>query len=256
MLWRIKSRPLEILGSIHVMDAAPFALPPSIDAAYAKAQRLVFEYDFTSQPSPSIVSLPEGETLRDVIPATLFAGLHALWTQAGLPEAALERSSPWLAALQLQLALAAKRGISAERGIDRLLWQRAIGDRKPIVGLETPDEALRGFTVAPRDEQIRFLAYTVESQEESQAELDATLAAWRSGEMETLEPLLARWLKLCPTMFQMLVAGRNLAWLPRLQKLTGDGVATLAVAGAVHCIGASGLPALLAQAGETVTRLD
>lgn len=256
MLWHIQGRYVEILGSIHVMDSAPFALPAQIDEAYARAQRLVFEYDFTSQPSPSIVALPEGETLRDAIPAGLFAALHRLWTESGLPEGVLERSPPWLAALHLQLALAARRGISAERGVDQTLWQRAIAEGKQIVSLETPDEALRGFTSAPRDEQVRFLAYTVESASESQAELDATIAAWRSGEIEALEPLLARWLRLCPTMFAMLVEGRNRAWLPRLQKLMGDGVATLAVAGAVHCIGASGLPALLAQSGETVRRID
>ncbi len=256
MLWHIDGSHLEILGSIHVMDSAPFALPRAIDEAYARAQRLVFEYDFMSQPSPSIVSLPAGETLRDAIPAALFTALHALWIQTGMPEAALDRSPPWLAALHVQLALAARRDISAERGIDRTLWQRAIAEGKQIVGLETPDEALRGFTLAPRDEQIRFLAHTVESQDDSQAELDATIAAWRSGAIETLQPLLARWLRLCPTMFAMLVAGRNRAWLPRLQKLIGDGVATLAIAGAVHCIGESGLPALLAQSGETVTRAD
>jgi uncharacterized protein len=256
MLWRIEGSPLEILGSIHVMDAAPFTLPPAIDEAYARAQRLVFEYDFIARPSPSIVSLPDGTALGDAIPAALFSALHRLWLESGLPEADLDGSPPWLAALRLQLALAAKRGVSAERGIDRTLWQRALADRKHIVGLETPDEALRGFTAAPQAEQVRFLAHSVESQDESQAELDATIAAWRSGEIEKLEPLLARWLKLCPTMFQMLVAGRNRAWLPRLQQLTGDGVATLAVAGAVHCLGASGLPALLAQSGATVARLD
>lgn len=256
MLWHIEDSNADILGSIHVMDPASLVLSQHVDEAYLRAQRLAFEYDFSAQPSPSAVSLPQGETLSRKLPAALFSALRGLWTEAGLPEAGLESTPPWLAALQLQFTLAARRGISHERGVDRLLWQRAMADRKEILGLETPDAALRGFLLAPPDEQVRFLSYIVENPDQSQAEIDATIAAWRSGRIETLEPFLARWLRLCPLMFEMLIADRNKTWLPRLRALAGDGVPTLVVVGAIHCTGRTGLPNLLAESGSPAFRAD
>jgi uncharacterized protein YbaP (TraB family) len=59
-----------------------------------------------------------------------------------------------------------------------------------------------------------------------------------------------------PVMFGSIIEGRNRAWLPRLLALAKDSEPTLVVAGALHMVGPTGLPAVLRQNGCEVVPVD
>ena len=102
--------------------------------------------------------------------------------EAGLDLAMFDRFQPWfVATLLLQLELA-KRGFDPALGIEQQLAGRAIADRKPIMGLETPAQqfaVLSGLSLA---DQKRFLLMTLDESAQADAELEQLLAAWRKGD--------------------------------------------------------------------------
>jgi uncharacterized protein YbaP (TraB family) len=58
-----------------------------------------------------------------------------------------------------------------------------------------------------------------------------------------------------PVGFEKLITGRNRAWLPKLVQLAADGIPTLVVVGALHCVGKEGIPKLLEGQGSRLSRV-
>ena len=256
MLWHVKNSKLYLLGSIHLLDARPLVLSPQAKRAYQRSRRIAFEQDLNAPPNSADLLLPPGSRLSDQIPAALFAAAHKAWHDAGISDVDLEVVRPWVAAMLIQTRPAERRGIKSDIGVDRQLWQRAEKDDKAIVTLEAPGTGTRILASTPLGEAIPFLSYFVENADVSRAELDSMISSWRARQQGRFEEILAHRYRLMPRTFERLITQRNRAWMPFLLRMIGDGVPTLAVVGVLHCVGAAGLPAMLAEAGMSVPRVD
>ncbi|HLM67903.1 MAG TPA: TraB/GumN family protein, partial [Longimicrobium sp.] len=81
-----------MLGSIHLLTADAYPLAPQVEAAYADAERVFFEVNLDSLQARAQEMMPRalltgGQTLRDVIPADLYARVEqatSRYAQAGL----------------------------------------------------------------------------------------------------------------------------------------------------------------------------
>ena len=179
VLWTVhgKQNTVYLLGSIHVLREGDAALSEVAERAYQDAERLVMEIDLDDpgeadpmamlEVMQRLALLPEGQSLRGVLGSD-YASLSRRAQQAGLDLALLDRFAPWLVAttlLQLELA---KRGFSAELGIEQVLARRAAADDKPIQGLETTAQQLELLAGMPMPMQKRFLVMTLDES----AELD------------------------------------------------------------------------------------
>ena len=59
-----------------------------------------------------------------------------------------------------------------------------------------------------------------------------------------------------PELREALMDGRNRAWVERIAAAIAAGSKPFVAVGAAHMLGAQGLPALLAERGYTVTRIQ
>ena len=264
-LWTVRGEhnTVYLLGSIHVLRPGDGDLPRAALEAYADAEQLVMEIDLddpeVADPAALLGTmqraalLPEGESLRRVL-GDDYAAVAERARESGLELATLDGFAPWfVATLLLQLELV-QRGFQPELGIEQQLTDRAVRDGKPIEGLETAEQQFAVLAGLPLPEQKRFLLMTLAEAERIDAEIEDLLAAWRSGDAEALEDMLAAAFDEFPELYRPLTEDRNRAWVERLDELLDDRDDYLVVVGALHLVGRHSVVDLLRQRGHTVTQ--
>lgn len=265
VLWSVRGEynTVYLFGSIHVLRPGDAGLPPAAAEAYAEAEQLVMEIDMDDPAMADPVAmaaqmqqsamLPAGQSLRSVLGAD-YAAIAERSRAAGLDLALLDPFAPWFVATMLLQLEIAQRGFDPAHGVERQLADRAVRDGKPILGLETPGQqfaVLGGLSLA---EQKRFLLLTLEETEESDAELQELLAAWRTGDTAVLARVLSEAFEEFPELYRPLTEDRNRAWLADLEALLDDRDDYLVVVGALHLVGRNSVVDLLRQRGHAVTR--
>jgi uncharacterized protein YbaP (TraB family) len=263
VFWEIAGRhnTVYLLGSVHLLHESDRALPDVTEAAYLDAETIVEELDIlaatTQMLDPAVLAqqfLPEGQTLPALLGPELNARLQVAAQEAGLDADYLVRMQPWFVATMLSSLRYAKAGYNPQDGVDYQIAMRAQRDGKPLQGLETVADQLGFFAAMPMEQQRRFLAATLD-EANPETELREATAAWRRGDLASLEELLRSGAEEMPEFFDRIVVERNLNWLPRIEKMLADPKDDyLVVTGALHMVGEQGLVELLRRKGYTVTR--
>jgi uncharacterized protein YbaP (TraB family) len=262
VLWTIdgEHNTVYLLGSLHVLRPKDGPLPAVADAAYADAERLVMEIDMDDALADPVslagamqrwAMLPEGTSLREVLGED-YARVAERSRAASLDLALLDRFAPWFVAVTLLQLELANRGFTPELGVEQTLTQRAVADGKPIAGLETPEEQFGAIGGLPLPQQKRMLLMTLEETAQLDTEIDALLAAWRSGDVEALAKTLSAEYDDFPELYGPLTENRNRAWLPQLVSMLDDDDDYLVVVGALHLVGRNSVIDLLEQRGYEV----
>jgi uncharacterized protein YbaP (TraB family) len=265
VLWTVRGayNTVYLLGSIHVLRPGDGDLPRAALEAYADAEQLVMEIDLddpaVADPTAMLGTmqraalLPDGESLRRVLGED-YAAIAERVRASGLDLAVFDRFAPWfVATMLLQLDLA-QRGFQPELGIEQKLAERAVRDGKPIEGLETAEQQFALLAGLPLPEQKRFLLMTLGESARLDEEIEELLAAWRSGDTDTLEEMLSAAFEEFPELYGPLTEDRNRAWVKRLVQLLDDRDDYLVVVGALHLVGRHSVVDLLRQRGHTVTQ--
>jgi len=252
-----------LFGSIHVLRPGDVGLPRAAADAYDDAEQLVMEIDMDD---PAVADplamaaemqryarLPPGQSLRSVM-GDDYAAVATNAAEVGLELAAIDDFAPWFVGmLVLQLKIAA-RGFDPAHGIEQQVTDRAVADRKPILGLETPAEQFAILASLPLPEQKRFLLMTLEETDQTGARLDQLLNAWRSGDTVMLAQMLSEEFEDFPELYRPLTEDRNRAWVEQLVDLLDDRDDYLVVVGALHLVGRNSVVDLLRQRGYRVTQ--
>jgi uncharacterized protein len=254
LLWQIEGTSTYLLGTIHILDRV-LVLSQTAEDIYTQSAQIVFEADLSTQAETNSLLLAAGQSLRQIIPESVFGPLRQQWLAAGLPESNLDRLKPGAAGLALVFSVAAKRGFIEKHGIDKTLWTRAAQDGKKVAVLEQHRDAMKILTSASPDEQLRFLRYCIDPAQPFQIDIDQTAKATLSGAEEPLITLQQRRLDLAPQAFRALLVGRNQNWMPAITAVAKSGAPTLIAVGAFHLVGKLGIPMMLTDAGLTTTRV-
>jgi uncharacterized protein YbaP (TraB family) len=265
VLWTVEGEQntVYLLGSIHVLREGDAALSAVAERAYGDAERLVMEVDLDDPGETNPLAmlevtqrlglLPEDQSLRGILGSD-YESLNRRAQQAGLDLAPLDRFAPWLVATTLLQIELARRGFSAEFGIEQVLARRAAADDKPIQGLETTAQQLELLAGMPMPMQKRFLAMTLDESAELDQEIGELVRAWKTGDTEALAGLLSDEFDEFPDLYRRLTVDRNRAWVGRLADLLDDRDDYLVVVGALHLVGDDSVVDLLEQQGYEVVQ--
>jgi uncharacterized protein YbaP (TraB family) len=248
MLWKIEGSETHILGSVHFTNLDPLRLPISAVEAFRTSSHIVFEAELSAPPDSNPLLLSNGTTLKDCVTDVTYARAHSHWLRLGLPVTNLPRFKPGAAALILHLNQAAKNGYVIERGIDRVLWDRAVRDAKRRGALETVEAQTDALTSSPIAEQASMLEYFVNGDLGFSA-LSSRVRAWMHGNTLLFDAALAESRRRWPAMFDILIDQRNRNWVPTIVRMAGDQERRLIVVGALNTVGPVGLPRLLSKHG-------
>lgn len=267
LLWQVSDgdNAIYLLGSFHLLRADDYPVSADIDAAFADAERLVFELSPQELAQPDLQQRfldaarhDDGGRLSQVLPAPLRARLARRLEADGGSLGQFDAYEPWFVNLTLMLQVAHEEGFSPEWGLDRQLMTRAAEAGKPASGLETMAAQLHALDAAPMDEQITGLADFLEQPEKMPELLDELHLAWREADLQRLDELIRQEMRSkTPQTYRIVNVERNRAWLPQLRALLdGEDVDdALVVVGALHLLGDDGLVAMLRRHGYTVDRI-
>jgi uncharacterized protein len=245
-----------LLGSVHLLPPEAHPLPAALEAAYRETRGLVLEADLAELAAPELQARMLGAARDDHpggLEARLGRGLYAkLQKRAsalGLPAPPCAGLRAWFCALTLELLPLQQAGFTIEHGLDHHFYSRARDDGRPVAGLETAEHQVSLFTTMPEATARQLLAATLdESTYTSQSPQDL-YRIWRSGDVAALEAVVRDLRQRHPAVDELLLAGRNRAWMPQLARLLRGEEPHLVVVGAAHLVGPAGLPALLRAQG-------
>lgn len=231
---------LWLFGTIH--DAGLELVPVAVLAALDEAPRFASELGTTEADPDARRELSfyrSGKGIDQALGDDWYDLRDKL--RGRIAEAQLARARPWFALILLN-NLAAPKTVS----MDRQLGDRAAARDKPIDNLESPEAQMRVLDGIVTVEDLREALH---AHGRLSCDYQTLTAAYAAGDLAAIEPMLV-----VPRTAEPLLYARNRAWVPRLEELAGKG-AFVAV-GLGHMLGEQGLPALLAKAGYTVTRVE
>jgi uncharacterized protein len=248
MYWQLVGTNLHVIGSIHV-SSNPLSLNSATTKIIDEAEVVAFETNFDLASSPQSGLYANSNSLSKNIPPDLLADTQDIWVRSNKPPDELDRHQPWHAAFVLMNASLYSRGFSPTHGIDRQVIELAKRAGKNFFFLETLASAFEPFRAAPHDEQLRFLSNVVRNTEEGVRDVSTMVESWENNAPDLLNPIREKSIRLMPKTYAGALGGRNRQWLPKLIKLARGRKKAVAIVGALHMLGADGLPAMFGAAG-------
>ena len=264
-LWRAQgiSNSVYLLGSIHLLRAQDHPLPTVIDAAYKDAEVLIMELDMddidaalTQRLFNQSGVLSDGTTLRDLMGEELYLRAEATAELSDIPIDLLAYSKPWLAAITVEMMALYRIGFDPALGVEMHMTSRAVADGKPIEGLEAIEEQLAFLDGLSLQAQRDLLIQTLEDSANISESIDEMIRAWRNGDIDFLESGLLDSFAEHEELNDKLVTNRNRRWVSQITELLDDHDDYLIIVGALHLVGDTGVPKLLAQEGVKILQLS
>jgi uncharacterized protein len=263
-LWQLRSGKgdMYILGSIHFLKRENYPLNPTIEKAFDRAEKLLFEIDFKSADPATLQRLTlekglqrDGKTLQQNISAQTYSLAAKRAQELGIDIRALSPLKPWVVALTMASLQLQKLGFDPNSGVDRYLAGRAKIAGKPIAGLETAAFQIGLMDQLSASDQESMLRQSLREMDLLDKGLDQIVRAWGAGDVPALEQLLLNAMREYPAVHQKIVVDRNRRWLPEIERLITQGENALVIVGAAHLVGKEGVIELLKARGYILEQM-
>ena len=261
-LWKIDGPKGDIylFGSVHLLPKDVTWRTPALDAALKEAQIITFELDLDKAKDPVATRdlvqrlglLPPGTTLRKLLSPERRAKLERVATSVGLPPLMLDQFRPWLAAVTMGVQWIVSKGYDPNSGVDQRIWDWAKQNGKERAALETIEEQLNVFAGLTLEQEIEYLIVSLDQIETTPKALDELIAAWRKGNLKTLDKILNEGMKDFPVLNQRMLGDRHVKWPPQIEKMMADGRTHLIIVGTAHLTGKGSVIAMLRAKGIKV----
>ncbi len=240
-VWKISkgSEYFYLAGSIHMLSADDYPLPPEYLKALHNSDSLVLETDLAQLSSPAGIqqmidlnSYPSGENLLQQLSQPLARQLADYCKKNNIPLEQITRFKPAFAAVMLTTTQLQAQGATAP-GVDAYLQEEAKKAGKKVAGLETMQQHLAVLTELNNSGAETLIKSTMEDLTDSSEDFDSMRKAWRSGDLQQLEHLYLDDLKSYPAIYQSLIVKRNNAWVKQLVQARYQ-TPVFVVVGALH----------------------
>ena len=259
-LWKVADEDTSIylFGTIHALPPEVKWLDVRVEGALAQSDEFVTEVDISRQSEISAgllnrASLADGQNLRNMLSAEDRPAYEAALATLGLPATFFDRYEPWYAALMLSLIPLMQQGYTASVGAEEVLAGKLSPDTARGA-LETIEFQLDLFDTLPEESQKAYLHETIQALPALKETLDAMVAEWLEGDVESLATLLHEQ-ETDPLLFEQLIASRNRHWAQWIaERLETPGTVFVAV-GAAHLAGPESVQDYLERQGVTSERI-
>jgi uncharacterized protein YbaP (TraB family) len=250
-------------GSVHFAREAEAELDPRAKQALHDAKILVGELDVADlsplqmgQMLLAMGRLPKGQRLQDVLSPETWSLLQERAKATGTPLGPFEQLEPWVVALSFLGVSLSEAGYTAEEGVELQVY----GGERPheTRGLESLQDQLSLFASLSLPQQEAMLRDALRPSEENALDLEAMFSAWRCGDAAGLEKVLSGMVDADPELqpfYEATIFRRNRRMADGVEKVLAESDRAFIVVGALHLVGARGIPALLQQAGYQVDQV-
>ncbi|MDR6983107.1 uncharacterized protein YbaP (TraB family) [Rheinheimera pacifica] len=254
---------LYIAGTVHLLPPEQFPLPQEFSQAYSQADMLVFETDVRELETAKGMQLlmqhamySDGRSLSQVLSATTYQQLQQYAKTQGVDLAPLNQFKPDFVLLTLMQVALQKAGMAGE-GVDMHFLKQAVTDNKPMLFLETVEQQLAMLLNISAENEDAFVTQNLQQLSELESELTKIIAAWRSGDTDTMAALAMAFTDTPEgkLFYDALLVQRNKNWLPQLEQMLTTPEVELVLVGALHLAGEANVLQLLHEQGYNITQL-
>ncbi len=252
-----------VLGSIHLLRAADYPLAPAIMNAFDQADIVLMEIDMgaldpvaSAQTIAALAKDGKGRELPELLGPDAWRAASAEAGKLGLDLSSLTPFEPWYAAIAVTQLRLAQLGFDQALGVESKLSAEARHRGKEIRGLETLEGQLRTLDGLSRDAQRDFLQTTLEEAGEAGYVTDGMIAAWKTGDVLTLDADLLESVREQPEVYQALILQRNENFARAIAGLVDDSKDYLIVVGTLHLVGPDSVLRLLGRKGIQSRQID
>ncbi|HKY01102.1 MAG TPA: TraB/GumN family protein [Burkholderiales bacterium] len=261
-LWKVQGAQgtVYLLGSIHVMRPEVEWRSPAVDRALRDARLVVFETDLAQAQNPDVLDplitrhalLPNGQTLKSVIPTTTYAELERTSGDLGLPVESLSNMRPWFVAMLLSLQSITKLGFDPNNGVDLQVYNWAVANKKKMGALEALEVQIKMLSELTREQENELLLATLTQARELPTMMNDMMTAYRRGDAMQLDKLINSSMDPYPDVRARVLKDRNDKWLPQVERMLKEEGTHLIVVGVAHLVGRDSLVTLLRAKGFKV----
>jgi uncharacterized protein YbaP (TraB family) len=263
-LWRVSKdgRTSWLFGTVHIARSDWMAPGPALLDALRASDVVALELDVLD---PDIMErLRSGMAARADRPlaVSLADRMKAQLRAACLPEQLMGAMAPEMLATTLMVMSARREGLDPAYAIDAAIAGLGRGLKKPVTSLETPELQVALLLARTPQEAHALVEQVLAELEQGRASpmLARIAQLWSDSRLAELERY-EQWCRCVDTaeeraMLKRLLDDRNPGLAERIDRLHADGRRVFAAVGALHMIGPTGLPTLLARRGYRVERID
>ncbi|WP_171052545.1 TraB/GumN family protein [Ruegeria sediminis] len=267
-------RRIHVVGTQHNGDSRMRRIMRTLRPVIRAADAVLLEVtarelnrlDDVIESNPSILLIPRGPTLADMMSAEDWSMLQLRMRPEGMDSEILARLQPWYISLALSRSGCGGRGIAAYAGLDERIERLAVRNGVPVGSLERVGDGIRALSAQPLRDQLRLLELDMKSTLNYDDQI-VTMSNAYFEERLAEAMLIQKWTlysdiniprgevdRLLRQYDRQILDHRNRAWLPVIQATRGQ-VLVVAV-GAGHLPGKAGLLNLLKQRGYSLTRTE
>ncbi len=263
-LWKLadKDTTIYLFGTIHVLPKDLAWRTGELERAIAASDTLVLETELGSDPLAAAQTMmklavsPGLPPIAERVPEDQREKLRKVIAAAGVPEKALDRMETWAAALTLLAVNARQMGLSADAGVERGLNATYKRANKPIRGLETAEQQFGYFDALSEEAQRALLVGMLDDPAAADAEFQAMVKAWKSGDTRAIARTFDSETALSPELREVLMKRRNAAWADWLAKRLDQPGTVLVAVGAGHLAGKDSVQQMLRSRGLRTMRVQ
>ena len=263
-VWKVSkdSDYIYLAGTVHILPPSEFPLPKEFDIAYANTDAVILETELPAEGDTAfqakmmkIMTYSQEKTLRDYVSKKTYSQLEAYATEMGASMVMLERFKPGLLLTIFTMMEVQRAGLKGE-GVDAYFDKLAKKDGKKLEYLETIDFQLNMIANMGEGNEDKFLLQNLEEFKDFKPLLLKLIAAWRSGDMNTLNTIALEPMKKDPQSMKQLLTDRNNNWIPLIDAMFTDDDKELVMVGAAHLVGEQGVITLLENKGYKITQVS
>jgi uncharacterized protein YbaP (TraB family) len=264
-LWEYQSTSSKVYlaGSIHVLKASLYPLPPQLEQAFQKSSILGLEVDSEKYPVAEVqrkmldyALLPDGKTLKQVLPGDLLQRLNSELEELGISPQHVAQYKPSMIMNQLVVLRLQALGYLPQHGLEQH-FRSKLGT-KTIIELESIDAQLELLFNQPLDVQIQLLDEALAMDEDLEPLLADMLTAWLAGDDDALLEFIqdqSGESELTRSFNVELLDRRNVQMVETIKQYLETPGTYFILVGAAHFIGDNGIISLLEKQGITGTRV-
>ena len=254
---------LFIGGTVHLLTASDYPLPPAYEKAYNGSVKVVLETNMQKLQSPEFqaimmreLSYSDGRNLEQVVNQDTYAALEQFFSKRGIPMAGIIGFKPGMVSIMMTMVELQRLGL-AGIGVDAYYSTKSINDQKKLGQLETVETQIAFIASMGAGQVDEMLIYTLADIERLPGLMNSMKDAWRRGNLAELKAVgITPFKNEFPDIYQTLIVDRNNAWLPKIEAMVKSREIEFVLVGALHLAGDNGLLAQLVARGYRVRQLQ
>ena len=262
-VWKLegKGNTVYIGGTMHLLSAEDYPLPPEFDSAYARSEVLVFEADIKKMEEPAMMQkvmmmamYQDDRTLESEISEETYQLLESECARLDISLSDFSKFKPGMVLLIYALTKMQQSGLS-EDGVDQHYYSKANADHKDVLFLESIESQLELMFGEDDEDYDQAIRQFFDDQKKMDRVGDDIKDSWRKGKDKLFIRMQKEMEKEYLDIYTKILLDRNINWISEFDSYLDSEKVEFVLVGALHLPGPEGVLEMLKDKGYKLSQV-